>query len=266
MREDAPPDLETPANTQGNDEPEAPAGATAVGPNRTRRFLHGLRELMVVVVIALVASALLRAFVLQAFFVPSGSMLPEIHKDDRILVSRINTLERGEVVVFKDPGNWLDAVEQPPPPTGLRKALEWVGVLPASGHEHLVKRVIGLEGDRVICCERGKIVINGVGIDESSYLFHGKGPADDQSYDVVVPTDRVFVLGDHRYKSGDSSYHLSDGTGFVAEDQVVGRAFSVIWPVENAHLIRIPSAFDEVPAGQVPPEEAVIKSGRRTQR
>lgn len=263
MREDASPDVGTSAATSGNDETDPATGATAVEPTRGRRLLHGLRELVVVVVIALVASALLRAFVLQAFFVPSGSMLPEIHQDDRILVSRVNTLERGEVVVFKDPGNWLDTVEQPPPPTGVRKALEWVGVLPASGHEHLVKRVIGLEGDRVICCEGDKLVINGMSIDESSYLFQGNRPADDQTYDVVVPKDHVFLLGDHRFKSGDSAYHLSDGTAFVDEDRVVGRAFSVVWPVGNAHLIRIPSALDEVPAGQDPPEKAVIKSGRR---
>ncbi|MBA2445024.1 MAG: signal peptidase I, partial [Nocardioidaceae bacterium] len=244
----------------------AEGDSTAAAPTRTRRFLHGVRELVIVVVIALVASALLRAFVLQAFFVPSGSMLPEIQKDDRILVSRINSIERGEIIVFKDPGNWLDAVEQPPPPTGLRKGLEWLGVLPASGHEHLVKRVIGLEGDRIICCEGGQLVINGVSVDESSHLFQKKGPADDQTYDVVVPDDHVFVLGDHRYGSGDSAYHLQDKTAFVPVDLVVGRAFSVIWPVGDAHLMRRPDMYDEVPAGQAPPDEAIVKPLRRTPR
>lgn len=269
MREDAPPDLDTTADgTRGETPAEdvEPAGSTAVNPSMTKRFWHGLREFVVVVVIALVASALLRAFVLQAFFVPSGSMLPEIRKDDRILVSRINTIERGEVVVFKDPGDWLESVEQPPPPTGLRKALEWVGVLPASGHEHLVKRVIGLAGDQVMCCESGKLVINGVRIDESRSLFQGKGPADDQSYDVVVPRGHVFVLGDHRYGSGDSAYHLADGTAFVPEDLVVGRAFSVIWPLGDAHLIRTARLYDELPAGQVPPDEAIVKPVRRSER
>ncbi|MBA3265111.1 MAG: signal peptidase I [Nocardioidaceae bacterium] len=222
-----------------------------------------MREFLVVIGIALVASALLRAFVVQAFFVPSGSMLPEIHKDDRILVSRINTIERGEVIVFKDPDNWLQSVEQPPPPTGLRKALEWLGVLPASGHEHLVKRVIGLEGDRVICCEGGRLVVNGVSIDESSDLFQGKGPADDQTYDVVVPKDHLFLLGDHRYGSGDSAYHLDDGTAFVPEELVVGRAFSVIWPIGRAHLMRTPEEYVDLPAGQEPPDRAVINPVRR---
>lgn len=269
MREDAPPDLDTTADGTRGEAPAEdvePAGSTAVNPSMTKRFWHGLREFVVVVVIALVASALLRAFVLQAFFVPSGSMLPEIRKDDRILVSRINTIERGEVVVFKDPGDWLESVEQPPPPTGLRKALEWVGVLPASGHEHLVKRVIGLAGDRVMCCEGGKLVINGVRIDESRSLFQGKGPADDQSYDVVVPRDHVFVLGDHRYGSGDSAYHLADGTAFVPVDLVVGRAFSVIWPLGDAHLIRTARLYDELPAGQVPPDEAIVKPVRGSER
>jgi len=240
-----------------------PAGSTAVAPSGRRRFWHGVREFLVVIGIALVASALLRAFVVQAFFVPSGSMLPEIHKDDRILVSRINTIERGEVIVFKDPDNWLQSVEQPPPPTGLRKALEWLGVLPASGHEHLVKRVIGLEGDRVICCEGGRLVVNGVSIDESSDLFQGKGPADDQTYDVVVPKDHLFLLGDHRYGSGDSAYHLDDGTAFVPEELVVGRAFSVIWPIGRAHLMRTPEEYVDLPAGQEPPDRADIKPVRR---
>ncbi|MEJ7707483.1 MAG: signal peptidase I [Nocardioidaceae bacterium] len=223
-------------------------------------------ELVIIVAIALIASALLRAFVLQAFFVPSTSMLPEIRKDDRILVSRLNTLERGEVVVFQDPGDWLTANEQPPPPTGIRKGLEWLGVLPASGHEHLVKRVIGLAGDRIVCCESGKLTINGVKVDETDFVFQKSGPADDQLYDVVVPKDSIFVLGDHRYGSGDSAYHLSNGTGFVPTDLVVGRAFSLVWPIDHAHLMHIPSAYDDVPDGLEPPDEAVIKPVRRAAR
>lgn len=222
---------------------------------------HLLREIAIVVVVALVASALLRAFVVQAFFVPSGSMLPEIQKDDRILVSRIGGIDRGEVVVFEDPGNWIPSSEEAPPSTGIRKGLEWIGVLPASGHEHLVKRVIGLPGDHVICCKQGKLTINGVAVDESDFLFQGAKKADNYTFDVVVPADRIFVLGDHRYDSGDSSRKIScddPKAGFVSTDLVTGRAFAVIWPRSNAHIMHIPDAYDDVPAGDDPPAEGVV--------
>lgn len=220
------------------------------------------REIVIVVVIALVASALLRAFVVQAFFVPSGSMLPEIQLHDRILVSRIGDIDRGEVVVFEDPGDWIPANEEAAPPTGIRKGLEWIGVLPASGHEHLVKRVIGMPGDRVVCCKGGKLTINGEAVDESDFLFQGDNRADNLSFDVVVPADHIFVLGDHRYVSGDSSRKIQCGdpeSGFVPMDLVTGRAFAVVWPRENIHKLSVPDAYDDVPAGQDPaPQEGVV--------
>jgi signal peptidase I len=217
---------------------------------------HIAREVVIVVAVALVASALLRAFVVQAFFVPSGSMLPEIQLHDRILVSRIGDIDRGEVVVFEDPGNWIPAAEEAAPPTGLRKGLEWIGVLPASGHEHLVKRVIGMPGDHVVCCVDGKLSINGVVVDESDFLFQGDKRADNYSFDVVVPADHIFVLGDHRYVSGDSSRRLScadPNAGFVPMDLITGRAFAVVWPRGNIHRLGVPDAYDDVPKGQDPP-------------
>lgn len=222
---------------------------------------HVLREVVIVVVVALVASALLRAFVVQAFFVPSGSMLPEIQLHDRILVSRIGDIDRGEVVVFEDPGDWIPANEEAAPPTGIRKGLEWIGVLPASGHEHLVKRVIGMPGDHVVCCKNGKLVINGVEVDESDFLFQGAKRADNYSFDVVVPADHIFVLGDHRYVSGDSSRRLTctdPNAGFVPMDLVTGRAFAVVWPRQNIHKLGVPDAYDDVPPGQDPPPETGV--------
>ncbi len=225
-----------------------------------------LREIVIIVVVALVASALLRAFVVQAFFVPSGSMLPEINLNDRILVSRIGGIDRGEVVVFEDPGGWIPPGEQAPPPTGIAKALEWVGVLPASGREHLVKRVIGLPGDQVICCKHGKLTVNGTEVDESEFLEVGDKPADNQSWDVVVPADHIFVLGDNRYVSGDSSARLftaDPSNAFVPMDLVTGRAFAVIWPTSSAHVLGIPDAYDDVPEGGTPPDEGVIDTKPR---
>lgn len=226
----------------------------------TNPFLRFLRELVVIVAIALIASAVLRAFVLQAFFVPSGSMLPEIQLHDRIVVSRIGDIERGEVVVFEDPGGWIPATEQAEPPDRLRRALEWVGVLPASGHEHLVKRVVGLPGDRVVCCDRnGKLRINRYPVDESGFLHQNGQGADNCSFDVVVPADSIFVLGDNRYISGDSSRQLRNNSqnAFVPMDLVVGRAFAVVWPAGNAHILQVPSAYDEVPAGRTPPDKGI---------
>jgi signal peptidase I len=218
------------------------------------------REVAIVVVIALIASALLRAFVVQAFFVPSGSMLPTIKLHDRILVSRIGGISRGEVVVFEDPGNWIPASEQPPPPNGFRKALEFLGVLPASGHEHLVKRVIGLPGDHVVCCRNNHLVINGVQVDESGFIKPGKHRADNVTFNVVVPKDRLFVLGDNRYVSGDSSRHLNEGQqAFVPESLVTGRAFAVIWPYGDIKWLSVPDAYDKVPDGETPRPRGVIK-------
>ena len=222
-------------------------------------FVQLVRESVVIVVVALLASALLRAFVMQAFFVPSGSMLPEIQLHDRIVVSRIDDIDRGEVVVFEDPGGWIPAAEQARPPDTLHRTLEWIGVLPASGHDHLVKRVIGLPGDRVACCDKnGELEINGQPVDESGFLLDVREGADNVSFDVVVPEGRIFVLGDNRYVSGDSSRQLPSPKAFVPMDMVVGRAVAVVWPAGNAHILHIPSAYDDVPEGRPPPERPII--------
>lgn len=250
-----------PAVGGGSDDGDAdkPARPDGSGDGMARATGRFLKELVVIVVIALVASALLRAFVVQAFFVPSGSMLPTIQLNDRILVTRIGDMNRGEVVVFEDPGGWIPQGEQAPPPGHVRKAFEFVGVLPASGHEHLVKRVVGLPGDHVVCCKKGQLVINGTPVDESAFLKVGSGPADNSQYDVVVPKDRIFVLGDNRDVSGDSSVHLPGQGAFVPMDLVTGRAFAVIWPLGHRQILHIPDAYDSVPDGQTPPEKGVIK-------
>lgn len=245
----------------GSDDGDAdkPAGPDGSGDGMARATGRFLKELVIIVVIALVASALLRAFVVQAFFVPSGSMLPTIQLNDRILVTRIGDMNRGEVVVFEDPGGWIPQGEQAPPPGQVRKAFEFVGVLPASGHEHLVKRVVGLPGDHVVCCKKGQLVINGTAVDESTFLKQGGQSADNVKFDVTVPKDTIFVLGDNRYVSGDSSRHLSGQDAFVPMDLVTGRAFAVIWPLGHRQILHIPDAYDSVPDGQTPPEKGVIK-------
>jgi signal peptidase I len=219
-------------------------------------WLGWVREVGAIAVIALVATALLRAFVVQAFFVPSGSMMPTIHLRDRILVSRVSHLARGEVVVFEDPGGWLSPAEQPRKPGPVRHLFEWSGVLPNSGHGYLVKRIIGLPGDHVVCCRTGgRLSINSKQIAEP-YLNTGRGPADDVTFDVVVPDHRIFVLGDNRYQSGDSSRHFdpsSPNAAFVPKILVTGRAIAVIWPWKDRQVLHIPRAFAHIPAGGTPP-------------
>lgn len=244
--------------------PGSSSSPTTSGAHPVLRFV---RELVVIVVIALIASALLRAFVMQAFFVPSGSMLPEIQLHDRIVVSRIGDVERGEVVVFEDPGGWIPEAEQAQPPGFLRTALEWVGVLPASGHEHLVKRVIGLPGDRVVCCDKnGQLRINGYAVDESSFIRQDGQGADNVQFTVVVPADSIFVLGDNRYVSGDSSRHPDGQDAFVPMEVVTGRALAVVWPAGNAHILHIPSVYDDVPDGGTPPDTGTFDSLRPSGR
>ncbi|MEJ7628586.1 MAG: signal peptidase I [Nocardioidaceae bacterium] len=247
------------------DVPTEPAIGPPAGPGR--RLFRGAREIVVIVAIALVASALMRAFVVQAFYVPTGSMLPAIQLHDKILVSRIGGIHRGEVVVFRDPGGWIAPDEKSGAPGPLRAGLEFVGVLPQSSDDHLVKRVVGLPGDHVVCCSTaGLLRINGKPIEESSYLFQGGEAADNLVFDVVVPARHIFVLGDNRYHSGDSSRHLPSQDAFVPESLVTGRAMAVIWPPSHAHILHIPDAFSDIPPGQTPPAQGLIDQPPRSSR
>jgi signal peptidase I len=249
-------------------DPDAPVNPLiSAEPSTGRKIFRGAREIVLIVVIALVASALLRAFVVQAFYVPTGSMLPEIQLHDKILVSRIGGIHRGEVVVFEDPGGWIPPSEKTGPPGPIQSALEFVGVLPQSSDDHLVKRVIGLPGDHVVCCSnQGRLKINGAAIDESSYVFQGDKPADNLSFNVIVPAGHIFVLGDHRYQSGDSSRKLPSQGAFVPEDLVTGRAMAVIWPLHHAHIMHIPVSFSDIPPGQTPPAQGIIEQASRAGR
>ena len=208
--------------------------------------LRWLRETGIIVVSALVLSALVRAFLVQAFYVPSASMEDTLLISDRIIASKITTtmsgVSRGEVVVFKDPGDWLD--EPPPPPAGfrgvLRQGLTFVGLLPSDTGQDLVKRVIGVEGDRIACCDAdGRIVLNGVPLVED-YII---GPTDQVRFDLVVPDDSVFVMGDNRGNSRDSRFHLEENDGGVPVGNVVGRVVLVVWPIKSFSTVPVPEIF-----------------------
>jgi signal peptidase I len=214
------------------------------------------RELVVIIAVALALSVLVRTFVAQAFYVPSSSMEETLQIQDRILVSKLSTqyggVNRGEIIVFTDPGGWLPPPETPSGMAGtLRNALMWVGLLPTDTGEDLVKRVIGVGGDHVVCCNaKQQIVLNGVGLVET-YVKPGS-KTDQVKFDVTVPSGRVFVMGDNRGDSSDSRFHLDDQQGTVPVPNVVGRVVAVIWPSSRWSGEPIPSIFAN-PAIDAPP-------------
>lgn len=233
----------------GVPQPGRPAEGAAAG------LLAAVREVALVLVIALGLSLLIKTLFVQAFFIPSESMQTVLEPGDRVLVNKLVpgplSLHRGDVVVFSDPGSWLG---DPPPVergalrSAVRNTLTFVGLLPSDSGEHLIKRVIGLPGDTVTCCDSaGHLVVNGKPIDEP-YVFPGNRPSD-VDFTVTVPKDRIWVMGDHRSLSEDSRYHRDDHDGTVPVDQVVGKAFVVVWPVSRWHLVHgAGTTFAGVPA------------------
>ncbi len=222
---------------------------------RGQAALGAALEVVVVLSMALLLSLLIKTFLVQAFFIPSESMEDTLLKGDRVLVNKLTPgpfdLQRGDVVVFKDPGGWLSPTEQPqdgPVRSAVRSTLTFVGLLPQDSGEHLIKRVIGLPGDRVVCCDaQGRVSVNGVAIQEP-YLFPGDQPST-KTFEVTVPEGRLWVMGDHRSVSEDSRYHETlPGRGFVPVEAVVGEAFVVVWPFERAGRLSVPpEVFDVVP-------------------
>jgi signal peptidase I len=226
---------------------EQAPGADSAPRKRKRPFW---RDLAVIVVAALVLTILLKAFVVQVFSIPSGSMENTLLPGDRILVSKIvydfRPIERGDVVVFSGAGSW----DPPTPPPGNWFIRIWddatslVGI--AGPDTDYVKRVIGVPGDHVVCCNNaGQITVNGVALSESSYIYPGAAPSQ-MSFNVTVPKDRLWVMGDNRGDSDDSRYRQNDpGFGTIPESDVVGRAFVTIWPLSRISDIPIPGTFQQ---------------------
>jgi signal peptidase I len=224
-------------------------------PRRRRSFL---RELPVIVVTALVISVLIKTFLVQAFFIPSGSMETTLHGcptclGDRVLVNKLVThmggIRRGDIVVFRDSSGWLS---EPGPPPGLgshiHNALEFIGVAPSSTESDLIKRVIAVGGDTVES-RNGKVYVNDTLLDEP-YVFPGNR-ASEGNFSVTVPAGKLWMMGDHRAASADSRAHQDDpGQGFVPESDVVGRAFVIVWPLNRATLLHHPATFDQLPVSR----------------
>ena len=222
------------------------------------------KELTAVVVGAIIVASLLRGFVGQLFLIPSVSMENTLQVDDRVLVEKLSSIKRGQIAVFSDPGGWLTGTN-PRERGPIGKAFQFVGVLPDTSTEHLIKRVIGLPGDHILCCDDDdRLTVNGQALNETSYLTigpaGGRTKPSSITFDVVVPSGHIFVMGDNREQSRDSRCHLNDvqasvmkgQNAFVSEDLVVGRAIVVIWPLARKHRLPIPDTFGTVPPGAQP--------------
>ncbi len=195
-----------------------------------------IRELLTVVVTALVLSILVRTFLIQAFYVPSASMENTLQRNDRIVVSKISTelsgINRTDVVVFHDPGNWLGENFPNPYDNPIGRALQFVGILPANSGNDLVKRVVGVAGDQIECCDaNGALLLNGKPFSEP-YLVEGT-MSNQITFKVLVPENHIFVMGDNRSNSEDSRYHLDLNSGMVPLEEVIGRVVVRIWPIDR---------------------------------
>ena len=197
-----------------------------------------LREFPILVIVALAVSLVIKSFLVQFFYIPSGSMENTLQINDRVAVNKIpfisKSIDRGDVVVFRDPSNWLPepyADNQNKVIAKIKEGLVLVGVLPNPAKQYLVKRVIGIAGDNVVGKD-GIVTINGKETDEP-YIFAGNKPSE-LDFNVTVPEGKIWVMGDHRGASADSRYHQDDvNNGFVPESKVTGRVVGIIWPFKN---------------------------------
>lgn len=217
-------------------------------------FLSFLIDFVVIVGTALVLSVVIKAFLIRSFFIPSGSMLETLQINDRIIVNvtapELTPISRGDVVVFRDPGGWLGSIPETPKEP-IQELSDFIlgtfGITAPDSAEHLVKRVIGLPGDKVVCCDAdGLVTVNGVPITEP---YIGNNLPSEIEFSVEVPEGHYWVMGDNRPNSTDSRYHQDLPTkGFVPVSVVVGNAFVISWPFENwTWLDNYPETFRDVP-------------------
>ena len=236
------------------DETRAPEDVPAGGRRKSTR-----RQLMVIVLAAIVLMLLVKAFVVQVYRIPSASMEGTLLTGDRVLVNKlvyhVRDIGRGDIVVFSGQGSWGSATGEPDPVPPGNPFLRFVDdVLADAGiystQTYYIKRVIGVPGDHVACCTDGRVTVNGIPLDEKSYLFPGASPSA-LRFSVTVPPGRLWVMGDNRAISDDSRGHMTrapqDGT--VPENQVVGRAFLIIWPFSQVGDLPIPATFQRVAMG-----------------
>ncbi|MFJ6772047.1 signal peptidase I, partial [Kitasatospora sp. NPDC091257] len=234
---------------------ESADGSESEAPSKPRKPRSFWKELPILVGIALILALVIKTFFVQAFSIPSESMQNTLQVGDRVLVDKLTPWfgaepERGEVVVFHDPGGWLS--DEPTQQSsnaflrGVQDVLSFVGLMPSANEKDLIKRVIAVGGDTVECEGEGPVKVNGVALNEP-YVYPGNTPCGDHPFGPVkVPKDRIWVMGDHRANSLDSRFHMDQpGGGTVPVDNVIGRAFVVAWPISHWSTLPVPETFDQ---------------------
>ena len=226
-------------------------GAPRSSGQRKRRQRSFWRELPILVAVALLLAVLIKTYAIQAFYIPSGSMENTLEINDRVLVNKIvyhiRDIHRGDIVVFNGDGSW-DPGTVPVNGNFIQQFGEGFASMFGFGHpgDILIKRVIGIPGDRVACCDaEGRVTVNGVPLNEQSYLYPDSAPSLSR-FNIVVPSGRLWVMGDNRFFSDDSRDHQGDpGGGTIPESAVIGRAFIIIWPPSRWRILPIPATFEQ---------------------
>jgi signal peptidase I len=258
-----------PAGHSGADEPAGSGGAGPRGrhgtkPAKARRRHSFWRELPVLIITALVIALLIKTFVVQAFFIPSGSMENTLQINDKILVNKLvyhfRSIQPGDIVVFDGAGSWTPELPSHRSSNPIVRAYD-VTLKPlfeavsglfgtAPGQTDFIKRVIGVPGDHVVCCNaQGLVTVNGVALHEQSYIYPGETPSEAPAgysgrFNIIVPPGRLWMMGDNRAVSDDSRLRQADpGHGTIPESSVIGRAFMIVWPPSRWRILPIPSTF-----------------------
>ncbi|WP_372509546.1 signal peptidase I [Streptomyces humicola] len=240
--------------TSGKWDGDDPKGGRSEEGKAEKKPRSFWKELPILIGIALVLALIIKTFLVQAFSIPSASMQDTLQIGDRVLVDKLTPWfgskpERGDVVVFHDPGGWLGENPAPssnPVASGIQTVLSFIGLMPSANEKDLIKRVIAVGGDTVECRGTGPVYVNGKPLNEP-YIYPGNTPCSDKPFGPIkVPANHIWVMGDHRQDSLDSRYHQNlPGGGTVSDKEVVGRAIVIAWPVNRWATLPVPSTFNQ---------------------